>query len=258
MPQKKNPDIAELARGKAGRLIGDLTGLLATLKALPFAYNRDLQEDKEPAFDAVDTLLLVLPAMTGCVATLTVRHRADGGGRARRATRSRPRSPSGSSRGASPSGRPTRSPVPAYGPPRRAGVELADLTDADLAVVSAHLTPDVRDALTVDAALAVRSHRTAAPRRRGSATSSRRCGPRSPRRTAGAVPLAGRLQPIAHAVHLIRLRAVARAGCRGRQDRLRAGPVLQTRAADAPTEVAPTLLGATVGRRPTPARSRSG
>ena len=55
MPQKKNPDIAELARGKSGRLIGDLTGFLATLKGLPFAYNRDLQEDKEPVFDAVDT-----------------------------------------------------------------------------------------------------------------------------------------------------------------------------------------------------------
>ncbi|MBV9593631.1 MAG: argininosuccinate lyase, partial [Actinobacteria bacterium] len=72
MPQKKNPDIAELARGKAGRLIGDLTGLLATLKGLPLAYNRDLQEDKEPVFDAVDTLLLVLPAMAGLIATLRV------------------------------------------------------------------------------------------------------------------------------------------------------------------------------------------
>jgi argininosuccinate lyase len=70
MPQKKNPDIAELARGKAGRLIGDLTGLLATLKGLPLAYNRDLQEDKEPVFDAVDTLTLLLPAFTGMVATL--------------------------------------------------------------------------------------------------------------------------------------------------------------------------------------------
>ena len=54
LPQKKNPDIAELARGKAGRLIGDLTGFLATLKGLPLAYNRDLQEDKEPLFDALD------------------------------------------------------------------------------------------------------------------------------------------------------------------------------------------------------------
>jgi len=70
MPQKKNPDIAELARGKAGRLIGDLTGLLATFKALPLAYDRDLQEDKEPIFDAVDTLGVMLPALTGLVATL--------------------------------------------------------------------------------------------------------------------------------------------------------------------------------------------
>ena len=70
MPQKKNPDIAELARGKAGRLIGDLTSVLVTLKALPFAYNRDLQEDKEPVFDAIDTLLLTIPAVSGMVATL--------------------------------------------------------------------------------------------------------------------------------------------------------------------------------------------
>ena len=61
MPQKKNPDVAELARGKAGRLIGNLTGLLATLKGLPLAYNRDLQEDKEPLFDSVEQLELLLP-----------------------------------------------------------------------------------------------------------------------------------------------------------------------------------------------------
>ena len=71
MPQKKNPDVAELARGKAGRLIGNLTGVLAMLKGLPFAYNRDLQEDKEPLFDSIDTLRLVLPAVTGMVATTT-------------------------------------------------------------------------------------------------------------------------------------------------------------------------------------------
>ncbi|MGH3787398.1 MAG: argininosuccinate lyase [Pseudonocardiaceae bacterium] len=70
MPQKKNPDVAELARGKAGRLIGNLTGLLATLKAQPLAYNRDLQEDKEPLFDSVDQLELLLPAMAGMVGTL--------------------------------------------------------------------------------------------------------------------------------------------------------------------------------------------
>ncbi|MEO6317860.1 MAG: argininosuccinate lyase [Acidimicrobiales bacterium] len=70
LPQKKNPDIAELARGKAGRLIGDLTGLLATLKGLPLAYNRDLQEDKEPLFDAVDQVSLGLAAMAGLLRTL--------------------------------------------------------------------------------------------------------------------------------------------------------------------------------------------
>ena len=71
MPQKKNPDVAELARGKAGRLIGNLAGLLATLKGLPLAYNRDLQEDKEPLFDSVEQLELLLPAVAGMVATLT-------------------------------------------------------------------------------------------------------------------------------------------------------------------------------------------
>ncbi|CAB4829987.1 unannotated protein [freshwater metagenome] len=69
MPQKKNPDMAELARGKSGRLIGNLVSVLTMLKALPFAYNRDLQEDKEPLFDSIDTLLLVLPAVTGMIAT---------------------------------------------------------------------------------------------------------------------------------------------------------------------------------------------
>ena len=95
MPQKKNPDIAELARGKAGRLIGNLTGLLATLKGLPLAYNRDLQEDKEPVFDQVATLEMLLPAFTGLVATLA--STPTGWRRSRRrATRSRPTSPSGS------------------------------------------------------------------------------------------------------------------------------------------------------------------
>jgi argininosuccinate lyase len=71
MPQKRNPDVAELVRGKAGRVIGDLVGLLTTVKALPLTYDRDLQEDKEPVFDAVGTLRLVLPAITGTVASLT-------------------------------------------------------------------------------------------------------------------------------------------------------------------------------------------
>jgi argininosuccinate lyase len=69
MPQKKNPDMAELARGKSGRLVGNLVTVLTMLKGLPFAYNRDLQEDKEPLFDSIDTLLLVLPAVTGMIAT---------------------------------------------------------------------------------------------------------------------------------------------------------------------------------------------
>ena len=73
MPQKKNPDVAELARGKAGRLIGDLTGLLSTLKGLPLAYNRDLQEDKEPVFDAADTLAGTLSALDGLIGTMRFR-----------------------------------------------------------------------------------------------------------------------------------------------------------------------------------------
>src|SRR5207248_4151108 len=73
LPQKKNPDIAELARGKAGRLIGHLTGFLATLKGLPLSYNRDLQEDKEALFDAFDQLGLALAAMNGLLATMEFR-----------------------------------------------------------------------------------------------------------------------------------------------------------------------------------------
>jgi argininosuccinate lyase len=71
LPQKKNPDVAELARGKAGRLIGNLTGMLATLKGLPLSYNRDLQEDKEPLFDSLDQMALALPAITGLIETVS-------------------------------------------------------------------------------------------------------------------------------------------------------------------------------------------
>jgi len=70
MPQKKNPDIAELVRGKTGRLIGHVAGILTTLKGLPLSYNRDLQEDKEPLFDSLDTVRLALPALTGLLRTL--------------------------------------------------------------------------------------------------------------------------------------------------------------------------------------------
>ena len=69
MPQKKNADVAELARGKAGRFIGNLTTLMVVLKGLPFAYNRDLQEDKEPVFDSIDQMLILLPALTGMIET---------------------------------------------------------------------------------------------------------------------------------------------------------------------------------------------
>jgi argininosuccinate lyase len=69
MPQKKNPDVAELARGKAGRFVGNLTGLLTVLKGLPFAYNRDLQEDKESVFDSIENILLLIPPVTGMIAT---------------------------------------------------------------------------------------------------------------------------------------------------------------------------------------------
>ena len=130
LPQKKNPDIAELARGKAGRLIGDLTGFLATLKGLPLAYNRDLQEDKEPLFDAFDQCRLALGAIAGLLATAEVRCRH---ACRRPPTASTPRpstSPSTSCSGASRSVRRTRvvgdagAGVDRTGrPPRRAGAD---------------------------------------------------------------------------------------------------------------------------------------
>ena len=156
MPQKKNPDVAELARGKSGRLIGELTGLLTMLKGLPFAYNRDLQEDKEPVFDAIDTLLLVLPAMTGCVATLRfdVERMADS-------------APQGFALATDIAEWLVRQGVPfreahevAGGCVRRAearGVELWDLTDDELRSISDHLTPAVRGVLSVRGALDSRS-----------------------------------------------------------------------------------------------------
>ena len=118
MPQKKNPDIAELARGMAGRLIGALAGLLATLKAMPLAYNRDLFEDKRAVFESVDGMLLVLPAFAGMIRTMRVdveRLRAQ----ATRASRSPPRSPTGSPGAAFPSAKRMRSPARWCGSARR-------------------------------------------------------------------------------------------------------------------------------------------
>jgi argininosuccinate lyase len=156
MPQKKNPDIAELARGKSGRLIGHLTGILAMLKGLPFAYNRDLQEDKEATFDAVEQLLLVLPAMTGSVATL----RFD---RLRMAAAA----PEGFALATEIAewlvlrGMPFREAHEVSGACVRAaearGVDLGDLTDGELAAISGALTPEVRQRLSADAAVAARA-----------------------------------------------------------------------------------------------------
>lgn len=156
MPQKKNPDVAELARGKAGRLVGDLTGLLTTLKGLPLAYNRDLQEDKEPVFDAVDSLHLLLPAMTGMVATLTFH-----------TDRMAELAPQGFSLATDIAEWLVREGVPfrdaheiAGGCVRvceERGIDLPDLTDADLAAISGHLTPAVREVLTVPGSLASRA-----------------------------------------------------------------------------------------------------
>lgn len=158
MPQKKNPDIAELARGKSGRLVGNLAGLMATLKGLPLAYNRDLQEDKEPVFDSVETLEVLLPAVTGMVATLTFH-----------ADRMAELAPQGFSLATDVAEWLVREGVPFRDAHELAGAcvrrceelgcDLPDLTDADLAGISPSLTPDVRAVLTVEGSVASRSGR---------------------------------------------------------------------------------------------------
>ncbi|WP_375384978.1 argininosuccinate lyase [uncultured Microbacterium sp.] len=156
MPQKKNPDIAELARGKSGRLIGNLTGLLATLKGLPLAYNRDLQEDKEPVFDSIATLEVLLPAFTGMVATL----RFD-------TARMTLLAPQGFSLATDVAewlvkqGVPFRDAHEISGALvkacERRGIELSDAGDDLLSQVSPRLTPGVRDVLTVEGSVASRT-----------------------------------------------------------------------------------------------------
>jgi argininosuccinate lyase len=158
MPQKKNPDIAELARGKAGRLVGNLAGLLATLKALPLAYNRDLQEDKEPVFDSIDTLEALLPAVTGMVSTLRFN-----------TERMRELAPRGFSLATDVAEWLVREGVPfrvaheLAGACVRAceerGIELHQLTDEELRSISPHLTPGVRDVLNVEGSVASRNGR---------------------------------------------------------------------------------------------------
>ncbi|CAN5188696.1 argininosuccinate lyase [soil metagenome] len=156
MPQKKNPDIAELARGKSGRLIGNLTGLLATLKALPLAYNRDLQEDKEPVFDSVETLEVLLPAFTGMVATAVFD-----------TDRMAELAPQGFSLATDVAEWLVTQRVPfreaheisgalvSYCEQR--GIDLGDPSDEELAAISRHLTPEVRSVLTVSGSIASRT-----------------------------------------------------------------------------------------------------
>jgi argininosuccinate lyase len=156
MPQKKNPDIAELARGKAGRLVGNLTGLLTTLKGLPLAYNRDLQEDKEPVFDTVRTLEVLLPAFTGMVATLEFD-----------VARMAELAPQGFSLATDVADHLVRTGVPFREAHEITGalvkfceenrLELDEPSDADYAAIDERLTPDVRDVLTVAASIASRS-----------------------------------------------------------------------------------------------------
>ena len=95
MPQKRNPDAAELVRAKTGRIIGALDALLIVMKGLPLAYQKDMQEDKEGAIDALAALALSLAAMTGMVRDMTARRRAHAPSRRSRATRPRPISPTG-------------------------------------------------------------------------------------------------------------------------------------------------------------------
>lgn len=155
MPQKKNPDVAELGRGKAGRLIGDLMSLLTVLKGIPLAYDRDLQEDKEPVFDQLDTLSVLLPAVSGMVSTMRLNLR-----------RMAELAPQGFSLATDIAewlvrkGVPFREAHELSGACVRIaesrGVELADLSDEELASVSEELTPAVREVLTVSGSVGAR------------------------------------------------------------------------------------------------------
>jgi argininosuccinate lyase len=156
MPQKKNPDIAELARGKAGRLIGHVTGQLAMLKGLPLTYDRDMQESQEPSFDAVETLVVVLPAMTGMIATMTVH--------ADVLERSAPLGFALATDVAEllvKNGVPFREAHEAVGQLVQhctaTGLDLHEVDDEALQKVSPHLTPDIRSVLDVRGALAARA-----------------------------------------------------------------------------------------------------
>ena len=165
MPQKKNPDVAELARGKAGRMIGDLTGLLSTLKALPLSYNRDLQEDKEPVFDIADNLLLILPAFTGMVATMEFN-----------VARMEELSSAGYSLATDVAEWLVKQRVPFKEAHEITGklvafaeskdLDLNEVSDVEFAAISKHLTPEVREVLSVAGSIRSRTGTggTAVPR----------------------------------------------------------------------------------------------
>ena len=156
MPQKKNPDIAELTRGRSARLIGDLTTMLTLLKAQPFSYNRDMSEDKRAAFDAVDSLAVVLPAMTGMVRTLRVD-----------VDRLRRQSTEGFTLATEVADWLARRGVPFAEAHEITGalvkrcedrgIGLEGVTDADLIAVDPRLAPSIRACLTPEAAVAARS-----------------------------------------------------------------------------------------------------
>ena len=179
MPQKKNPDIAELARGKSGRLIGNLTGLLATLKGLPLAYNRDLQEDKEPVFDSIDQLTLVLPAFTGMIATIEFNR-----------NRLEMLAPLGFSLATDVAEWLVKKKVPFRDAHEITGklvswceqhkLELHEVADSDMAAISSMLTPDVRDVLSVGGSIKARTGAgaTALPRVLEQITALRKIAPK--------------------------------------------------------------------------------
>ncbi|HEX7745370.1 MAG TPA: argininosuccinate lyase [Micromonosporaceae bacterium] len=156
MPQKKNADIAELARGKSGRLVGGLVSVLTMLKGLPLTYDRDMQEDKEPVFDAVDTLQLLLPALAGMISTMTVR-----------ADRLAAAAPIGYTLATEVADWLVRKGVPFREAHEITGrlvamcvardCALSEVSDADLAQVSEHLDAGVREVLSVRSALVART-----------------------------------------------------------------------------------------------------
>jgi argininosuccinate lyase len=156
MPQKKNPDMAELARGKAGRLIGNLVSVLTMLKGLPFAYNRDLQEDKEPLFDSLDTLALVIPAVSGMIATTNFDRE-----------KMKLSAPTGFSLATEIADYLVRKNVPFAQAHEAAGAcvalceklscELHDLSNDQFAGIHSSLDPKIREVLTVQGAIASRT-----------------------------------------------------------------------------------------------------